>query len=65
MIIKLRDKIFAHDNSFLIRNEKTKPQHFVSGVSPWSKDCYYYLLVGWASAIDRGESDVRGSYYEL
>ena len=55
--------IFPHDNKFILRNEKEKPQHFVTSVSPWSKSSYYYLLVGWAATNDIGESSVRGSYY--
>ena len=55
--------IFPHDNKFILRNEKEKPQHFVTSVSPWSKSSYYYLLVGWAATNDIGDSSVRGSYY--
>ena len=55
--------VFPNNNSFLVRNEKAKPQHFVGQVSPWSKEKYYYLLVGWASSENQGDSDVRGSYY--
>jgi hypothetical protein len=57
--------IFPENNSFLLRNEEARPQHFVSPVSAWSKNKYYYLLVGWASIEDAGDSDVRGGYYDF
>ena len=57
--------IFPENNSFLIRNEQAKPQHFVSPVCSWAKNRYYYLLVGWASSENQGASDVRGDYYDF
>ncbi len=56
--------VFPMNNKFVLRNEKEKPQHFVSNVSNWSKSKYYYLLVGWAATTDQGDSTVRGSYYK-
>ena len=57
--------IFPENNSFLIRNEQAKPQHFVSPVCSWSKNKYYYLLVGWAASKNQGGSDIRGDYYDF
>jgi hypothetical protein len=57
--------IFPENNSFLIRNEQAKPQHFVSPVFSWAKNRYYYLLVGWAASENQGASDVRGDYYDF
>ena len=57
--------IFPENNSFLIRNEEAKLQHFVGPVGAWAGDKYYYLLVGWASSVDRGDSGARGAYYDF
>ena len=57
--------IFPKSNSFLIRDEKARPQHFVGPVAEWAKDKYYYLLVGWAAAEHQEDSDVRGAYYDF
>jgi hypothetical protein len=57
--------VFPHNNSFLVRDEQARPQHFVGPVGPWAKDKYYYLLVGWAAAENQGDSEVRGTYYDF
>tara|TARA_B100000686_G_scaffold354471_1_gene464935 strand:+ start:4223 stop:4855 length:633 start_codon:yes stop_codon:yes gene_type:complete len=57
--------VFPENNSFLIRDEEARPQHYVGPVGLWAKDKYYYLLVGWASSEDPGDSDVRGAYYDF
>ena len=57
--------VFPENNSFLIRDEKSRPQHFVGPISSWAKDKYYYLLVGWAASENSSDSEVRGKYYDF
>ncbi len=57
--------IFPANNLAVIRNEEARPQHYMDPVTPWSKHKYYYLLLGWASSEDQGDSELRGSYYNF
>lgn len=56
--------IFPEPNTLLVRNEKSRPHHFVTQVPNYVND-HYFLIVGWASEEDLGSSSVRGSYFEI
>ena len=60
----MAESIFPLNGKCLIRNEKLRLSHFVSQVCEYSKE-EYYLIVGWASIEDHGESEVRGKYYKI
>lgn len=56
--------VFPHNGLVCLRDESRKPPHFVSLV-PEYVDRHYFLIVGWASSQDLGDSDVRGLYNKL
>jgi Rps23 Pro-64 3,4-dihydroxylase Tpa1-like proline 4-hydroxylase len=58
------ESIFPLNGKCLIRNEKQRISHFVSQVCEYSKE-EYYLIVGWSSIEDHGESEVRGKYHKI
>ena len=61
---KLIKPVFPHNGLVCIRDESRKPPHFVSLV-PEYVDRHYFLIVGWASSENQGDSDVRGLYMDL
>lgn len=57
--------IFPNNNRLIIRDEKSKPQHFVPPVTKWAGDSEYFLMLGWAAKEILGGSKLRGDYLEL
>ena len=49
----------------IIKDEKSKRQHFVPPVTKWAGDNEYFLLLGWAAKEILDGSKLRGDYLEL